>query len=48
MLQIAAFLRMQADGYVPVPEHVRKEAAELLQKVGEELVAETETPQEIG
>ncbi len=34
LLQIAAFLRMQADGYILVPEHVRKEARELFYKLG--------------
>ncbi len=40
MLQIAGFLKMQATGMVLVEEHVRKEAGELLEKVGQALVDE--------
>lgn len=34
MFQVAAFLRLQADGIVPVPDHVKREASELLEKIG--------------
>lgn len=34
LLELAGFLRLQADGAVPVPAHASREAAELLDKVG--------------
>lgn len=42
LFQIAAFLKMQAEGYVPVPPHVKLEAEALLEKVGKHLAEDAD------
>lgn len=43
LLGVAGFLRLLAEGHLPVPDHARKEAAEHLNKIGE-LLAEPREP----
>ncbi len=33
LMQVAGFLKVIAEGHITVPEHARKEAAELLEKI---------------
>lgn len=35
LLEIAGFLNLIAQGHIPVPEHAKREAVQLLQKIGD-------------
>lgn len=45
LLQISGFLTLLSNGVIAVPDHVKMEATELLDKIGEEAVPKDgETP----